>query len=599
MKRSLCMMMAVIMLAVAMVFVPATGLAAADVKLAATPSATELEAAGEVTLNIKITNAGSEITDAVLKVNGAEAGTVGTVAAGAESSKTVKFNVADADFGKDIPVTLSYKCEGADGTATASFKIAKKTAGEQPAAPGEQPAAPGEPAEDPDEPAEVPTISVKSTSSVDKTVVPYDSKVNFTFVITNDGNVAIEKCVLKAKTLKSGKQITDTFTLAPGEKKTVNYQGTIIKSIEVAPKLTYVAGGKAGEHALDKLNITMSNAVLDVAVTSSAVESDGTTPVTFALSVKNSGNSVIKNITATGYNGEAVALSLTELKAGESTSGTQEAVITADAEVVFNVTGVSDTGETVKFQSNSIAVTYVEPVPEATPEPTPEPKPEDYLLLTATTDTPEMEKKGSVIIAIKLINSSEQTYGPLTLSEKVLGDISTIDELPPGEVSTQIEVPVSETTNFVFTVTGKDANGDDVTVSASPLAIKFPEKGIKNALGGMLWVLIAIIVLIIGTATALIILLIKDKKNKAMLAEGEGEEKQEEEAPARRRREPAPEAAEPARAPQRRMKQEDLTIEDAPAAAPVAPTVVRRPAEVPAVRGKKEKVKEIVDRNCF
>jgi len=566
-KRSLCMLMAVIMLAVAMVFVPATGLAAADVKVSVTPSATELESAGEVTLDIKITNAGSEITDAVLKVNGSAAATVGTVAAGANASQSVKFNVSDSELGKDIPVTVEYICEGSAGTAAASFKVSKKS--------------------------EAGNVSIKSTSAVDKKVVPYETDVNFTFVITNTGNVKLEKCVLKAKTLKGGKQITDTFSLEPGAKKTVTYTGNIIKSIVVEPTLSYVAGGKAGTHKLDKLEITMSNATLDVQLTASSIESDGVAPTVFTLAVKNSGDSTIKNISAIGYNGDSIPLTMTTLKAGESTSGTQEVVITGNAEVVVNVTGTTDTDETVSFASNTIAVTYV-PAPEETPEPTPSLSPADYLLLTAETDTPSLEKKGMAVIKIKLINSSELTYGPLTLTEKTLGEIDTIDSLPPGEINTEIEVEVEESTSYVFTVTGKDANGNDVTVTAAPLLIKLPAK--NNSLGGLIWVIIAIVVLIIATAVVLIILLIKDKKNKEM-----GEEEIEE-APEKDRRE-RQRRPEPQRAPQRRMNTADLTIETGAPVEAAAPTVVRKSAvaaaAAPAVRGKKAKVKELVDRNCF
>lgn len=74
---------------------------------------------------------------------------------------------------------------------------------------------------------------------MDKSVVPDGSKVEFTFVVENQGDTAIEDCTITAPTLNSGRAVCEPFSVAAGDVRHVTYTGTIVKTINVEPTLRY------------------------------------------------------------------------------------------------------------------------------------------------------------------------------------------------------------------------------------------------------------------------------------------------------------------------------------------------------------------------
>lgn len=92
---------------------------------------------------------------------------------------------------------------------------------------------------------------------VDKNVVPKETKVEFTFVVENQGDTTIENCTISAPVLNGGNAVSKAFSVAPGDVKYITYTGTIMKTINVEPTLKYTAAGKNYSRNMESLKVTM------------------------------------------------------------------------------------------------------------------------------------------------------------------------------------------------------------------------------------------------------------------------------------------------------------------------------------------------------
>ena len=447
-------------------------------------SPNELSGSGEVKITATIKNLGDDVTDATLTVGDRKIASWSSFISG--SSDTVEYSYAmrESEIGSNIPVVLNYELNGETGTVSKSIRIARKQA----------------------------NVRVSTAVTVDKSVVPDGSKVEFTFVVENQGDTAIEACTITAPTLNSGRAVCEPFSVAAGDVRHVTYTGTIVKTINVEPTLRYTAAGKEYTAQMDSLKVTMSSASLSMSATAANTTVQEGEPASFRLTIKNDGNVDLKNLVVKDASGNTVSLGTSIIREGATLTAQVEDTLTASKSYSFTATCEDDSGETYTFQSNVMEIT-VEPKEEV-----------DYaqdISLTVTTDQSAYEQTGKVVFHIVLMNNGENVFTDATVSEETMGELGTYDVLMPGEKDIDTEAEIAENAVFKFKVTATDPEGNAVSVSSSdvPVVVK-EEKSSTSGLGTAIWIVVIVFVLMVGAGVALVILVNKEKKNQKKLQPG-------------------------------------------------------------------------------
>ena len=357
-KRGLAVLLAAV-LAFGILWMPSPARAAGmsmDIEF----SPNELSGSGEVKITATIKNLGDDVTDATLTVGDRKIASWSSFISG--SSDTVEYSYAmrESEIGSNIPVVLNYELNGETGTVSKSIRIARKQA----------------------------NVRVSTAVTVDKSVVPDGSKVEFTFVVENQGDTAIEDCTITAPTLNSGRAVCEPFSVAAGDVRHVTYTGTIVKTINVEPTLRYTAAGKEYTAQMDSLKVTMSSASLSMSATAANTTVQEGEPASFRLTIKNDGNVDLKNLVVKDASGNTVSLGTSIIREGATLTAQVEDTLTASKSYSFTATCEDDSGETYTFQSNVMEIT-VEPKEEV-----------DYaqdISLTVTTDQSAYEQSFSIL----------------------------------------------------------------------------------------------------------------------------------------------------------------------------------------------------------
>ncbi len=481
-KRGLAVLLAAV-LAFGILWMPSPARAAGmsmDIEF----SPNELSGSGEVKITATIKNLGDDVTDATLTVGDRKIASWSSFISG--SSDTVEYSYAmrESEIGSNIPVVLNYELNGETGTVSKSIRIARKQA----------------------------NVRVSTAVTVDKSVVPDGSKVEFTFVVENQGDTAIEDCTITAPTLNSGRAVCEPFSVAAGDVRHVTYTGTIVKTINVEPTLRYTAAGKEYTAQMDSLKVTMSSASLSMSATAANTTVQEGEPASFRLTIKNDGNVDLKNLVVKDASGNTVSLGTSIIREGATLTAQVEDTLTASKSYSFTATCEDDSGETYTFQSNVMEIT-VEPKEEV-----------DYaqdISLTVTADQSAYEQTGKVVFHIVLMNNGENVFTDVTVSEETMGELGTYDVLMPGEKDIDTEAEIAENAVFKFKVTATDPEGNAVSVSSSdvPVVVK-EEKSSTSGLGTAIWIVVIVFVLMVGAGVALVILVNKEKKNQKKLQPG-------------------------------------------------------------------------------
>lgn len=481
-KRGLAVLLAAV-LAFGILWMPSPARAAGmSMDIEFSPS--ELSGSGEVKITATIKNLGDDVTDVTVTVGDRKIASWSSFISG--SSDTVEYSYAmrESEIGSNIPVVLSYEHNGETGTVSKSIRVARKQA----------------------------NVRVSTAVTVDKSVVPDGSKVEFTFVVENQGDTAIEDCTITAPTLNSGRAVCEPFSVAAGDVRHVTYTGTIVKTINVEPTLRYTAAGKDYTAQMDSLKVTMSSASLSMSATAASTTVQEGEPASFRLTIKNDGNVDLKNLVVKDASGNTVSLGTSIIREGATLTAQVEDTLTASKSYSFTATCEDDSGETYTFQSNVMEIT-VEPKEEV-----------DYaqdISLTVTTDQSAYEQTGKVVFHIVLMNNGENVFTDVTVSEETMGELGTYDVLMPGEKDIDTEAEIAENAVFKFKVTATDPEGNAVSVSSSdvPVVVK-EEKSSTSGLGTAIWIVVIVFVLMVGAGVALVILVNKEKKNQKKLQPG-------------------------------------------------------------------------------
>lgn len=496
-------------------------------------SPTSMVSGGDVTLDIAITNGGSDIQDAKLKIGGNTVADYGTITAGSTESYKNSYNVSSDRLDKDIEVELQYTFNGEQRSKKSSFKVAKKAA----------------------------SVNVSTAVKADKTEVESGGKVKLTFAIENKGNVKIENATITASELNKGKSICSAFSVEAGNSKVVTYSATITETTLIEPVLTYTADGKKYTKNMDAITINVDEVLLSVVASVSNAYPAADEEINFTIAMTNSGNVDMQNLALTASNGETIALSSTKLPAGGTLEAKFPITLEESGILSFKLKAEDAAGKEYTYTSNPINIVVQE-------------KPaQDYtgkLSLIVTADTSAYKKENLIKFTLTLKNETDATFTDVALTEDSIGDLGlgTIAALYPGETSYTYELraELDGHKTYYFKMTGVDPDGYTVMVSANAIEVEVNPKK-SNGLGALLWIVIIIVLLLIGGGVTLLVLIGKEKK--AQAAEKEAQER-----PVVRRavvRTPQ-QAAEPVEAPVQapeELPEEPESPEEAPAEEPV------------------------------
>ncbi|MBQ9942505.1 MAG: hypothetical protein IJP03_05815 [Christensenellaceae bacterium] len=483
MKKLLSFALALIMtLTLCLVAAPMPAKAVDNVDMDVDFTPTSLLTGGNINLTVVVTNNGDDIQDAVLTVDGTVMKEFGNLVSGDTKEFEGSFHVPTEKIGQNIKVMVTYLYGEETKAISQMINVAQKEA----------------------------NIDVEGVVKVDKSAVPQNTQVEFTFVIENQGDTKIENVKVSAPALNSGNPVNkEAFSLEAGKSKMVKYVGTIMKSITVEPVVSFTAAGKEYTKKLASLEVLMSDASLSLVITPSATEVEAGAEVSFDVKLENTGNIDFSNVKLLNGDGVSLPLESSSLAQGASMTTTAAMTFEESRQVSFQVTADGSDAQNYTFTSNvvDIAVAAIDPTEYAS-----------QLKLEVLVDDSKVEEEGVADLTLKLINSGEEVFTNVVISEATLGNIDSLASMAPGTREVARSIAVTEEATYTFKVTATDPAGNPVSISSQPIRLAPPadeEGGAGDKLGVLLWVVIVIVVLIIATGITLLVLVRKDKKQKA------------------------------------------------------------------------------------
>lgn len=494
MKKVLLLLICALMIFTLM---PSVALAAAELNMQISFEPTSLMEPGTISLTITLTNSGDDIEEVSLNLEGEELVDFGNMPSGDFKEYDVEYEITSSKIGAPLEVKAEYVYQGEVHEISRVMTVEQREA----------------------------NINVSTVVKVDKTAVPYNGQVNFTFAIENQGDVAITDAQLSDSSLNGGKVIGTTFSLEPAEAKMIPYTGTIIKDITVKPVLRYKAAGKSYSKDLEEIKVFLSESDMKITASTASTNVAANEEVEFKLELKNTGNVDLKNVKLYDSSDKKLALSDTRLAVNGTLTATPKLKFSeSQSGLFFYVRAEDQTGQSYEFNSNELDIAVTSPAqPSSTPSPAPTPTSIDYATLLGIEvecDKPRLEAPGDVVFTVKVQNKSDESFKNVVISETTLGNIDTSSTLAPGEKIFTETTKVETESSYVFSVSATSPDGKEITIKSPAVRVLFTGEPISpsSSLQPLLWVIIAIIVLIIGVGVTLFILIRKEKKKKAAQA---------------------------------------------------------------------------------
>lgn len=511
MKKFLSIMLTVILVLSMFAVAPLTAFAD-DVSMNVSVSDT-ISSSGTVTVTISVSNnSDSNMSNTSATIDGDSLGSMGTIRAGGSATKSYTYKVSDSQRGSRVTVHLDYD----EGSSTTSVRLPNSSAESDPTpSASSKPSASASASARPSASAsasasaEQGNVKVQKTVKADKTSVPYNSKVNFTFAIENQGDVTISNVKITSSALNSGNSVADSFSLAPGKAKVVTYTGTIVKDIEVSPKLSYTANGRSYEESFGttlSVKVSSANVTLTVQPASATVQSGQ--PANFTVTMTNSGSDDLTNLKLFDSANQSVPITATSIPAGQTVTETVSRTITQSGSYSFYLTAQDSSGSSFTFNSNAVTMTVSGATPSATSAYA------NMLTISVQPSATELKSEGKVTFTIALNNTSQTQFSNVVISESSIGNIDTIAAMGPGETKVTKEVTVSATQEFNFMVSATDADAQTLTLSAAPVSVVVDNSAGTGSLTTLVIIIRIVIVLIIVVAIILIVFARKDKKRR-------------------------------------------------------------------------------------
>ena len=359
---------------------------AADVAWSASFSPSEMTSGGTVTFSTSVTNNSSNpVTNVTLYYpDGTAINLTSSLAAGDSISRVDEnFSISTDQLGEKQEFKLVYTTsDNVQHTLTGTATVSKKAG----------------------------TVKVTGSASANKSTIENSGdRVTITFNFKNTGDVTVTNCRLYASPINGGDELTqNTFSLEPGESKTLTYTTAVTSDMSITPKLTYNANGSSGSVSTNTVNVKLAeqeeeeeeestgSASLKVAAVSDLTEVEAGGTVEFTISVTNNGDQDISSLKLTDDFGNNISLNSTSLAAGAIASGKVTYTVDEATSYKFSATAKDENGESVKASSSPITIN-ISDAADDTPK---------GLYIDVVAENYELQEPGEAAFNITITNTS-------------------------------------------------------------------------------------------------------------------------------------------------------------------------------------------------
>ena len=303
-----------------------------------------------------------------------------------------------------------------------------------------------------------------ATYSVSPASAREGQSVTFSYTLANTGNIELRNIEIANEGVTSEK--VTVASLSVGEK--ITQESTITmgsKELVSKPTVTYQAAGSDKSLTIsDMARKTITVAEDGLEVTLSAKTTENIYPgeiVDMTLTLKNSGNTAYSGLSASLSDGTAL-VSGVDLAPGASYEHAFEQAIAASGALSAIVTGSDSTGEAVTVESEAVTLTTQDASRAL------------VLNIQAQAQTTTIYSEPAVIRFGVVVENVGQTDATTLTIRQAGTTVATIPSLPSGESRTVVfDVQTSIAGQFQFTVTGKDAAGNDRTYESNIIQVNY------------------------------------------------------------------------------------------------------------------------------
>lgn len=445
--KKICTMLALFVMLLSVFAMSASAAENVNFNISVEPSS--LTEPGEVTVSIRVVNAGeTDMTEPVVLydpdgniVAGFGDGGQALIKKGEYVSAQDSYNVTQAqlDEGK-LTYSISYNEVGADGTVTVKTQTAS---------------------------AQIMFTGTRAELTVNRTIDPEvvrnGNLVTVTYELYNAGNVELTS--IRVREDSSVSRTAQTLTsLAPGERKTMQFTATMNNAdLKSAGVVTYKASEQSYEEKLPEVTIPRAKPglVLDNILTADQTSIGNGETVTLTLSILNNGNITYSNVTVTDPTYGEIFTNLT-LAPGETLVKEKQFTLSETTTFKYSITLPDNTGVTNTVSSNELKVSVYDP--------------SQVMLLTvmAEAEGPTIARvPADVKFKLTVTNNSSQEAKNVSLYH---GEtfIYTIDSIAPSKsVTIERDFTVSQAGKFRFTARVKDALENTVSFDSNELTLTY------------------------------------------------------------------------------------------------------------------------------
>jgi len=446
MKR-ICTLLALAVMLLAMFVLNAN--AAENVNFTISVEPASLPAPGNVTVSIRVVNAGDADMTEPVTLYDPDGNVVTSFGDGGQAlikkgeyvsaQHTYAVSQDQLDEGK-LAYSISYNELSADGAVTVKTQTAS---------------------------AEIAFTGVKTELTVNRTIDPEvvreGKNVTVTYELYNAGNVEITSIRVRENTSISRSAQTVT-SLAPGERTTVQFTATMARNDLISHgTVTYKANGKSLTEELPEVTISRAKPglVLDNILTANKTAISNGETVTLTLTIKNNGNITYSNITVTDATYGEIFTNLS-LAPGETLVREKQFTLSETTTFKYSITLPDNTGTTNTVASDDLKISVYDPSQVM------------HIAVYAETESTTISRvPADVRFKLTVTNNSTQEAKNVALYH---GDthIYTIASIAPGSsASIARDFSVSQAGKFRFTARVRDALDNTVSFDSNEIRLTY------------------------------------------------------------------------------------------------------------------------------
>ena len=445
--KKICTLLALAVMLMTMFAVSA--FAVENVNFAITVDPASLPEPGNVTVSIRVVNAGdTDMTEPVLLydpdgnlVTGFGDGGQALIKKGdfVSAQHTYAVTQDQLDEGR-LTYSISYNEVGADGAVTVKTQTAS---------------------------AEIAFTGVKTELTVNRTIDPEvvrnGKNVTVTYELYNGGNVEITSIRVREDSSLSRSAQTVT-SLQPGERTTVQFTATMGSNDMISKgTVTYKANDKSMTEELPEVTIARAKPglVLDNILTADRTSIGKDETVTLTLTIQNTGNISYNNVTVTDATYGEIFTNLS-IAPGETLVREKQFLLNATTNFKYSIVLPDNTGTTNTVTSNEVKVSVYDPSQVM------------HMSITAETENTTISRvPADVKFKITVTNNGSQAAKNVAIYH---GEtyVYTFDSIAPGASATiERDFTVSQAGKFRFTARVRDALDNTVSFDSADIQLTY------------------------------------------------------------------------------------------------------------------------------